>query len=137
MIAVGQFLDFLLLGSIIDLALHISQDNVFCDCMCPDEGEMLLDHGDSQRHGISRRRYILFNSVNPDLSGCHVVDPVQDIHDRTLAGAVFAEQSNDFALAQLDGDIVVGQHFREPFADAVDLYHRRLCFLFLFHKGPP
>ena len=47
------------------------------------------------------------------------------------------QQSNDFAFVQLDGDIVVGQHLREPFADAVDLYHRRLCFLFLFHKGPP
>ena len=37
MIAVGQFLDLLLLGSVIDPALHISKNDVFRNCMCPDE----------------------------------------------------------------------------------------------------
>ena len=96
---------------------------------------MLLDHGDPQRHGIPWRRNILFYSVDPDLSGRHMIDPVQDIHDRTLAGAVFAEQSNDLSLVQIDGDIVVGQHLREALADMVDLHHRRLYVLFPFHKG--
>ena len=134
LVAVGQFLDLFLLRCIIDLASDIAEDDVFCNCMCSDKGKMLLDHGDSQSHGIPRRCNILLHSIDPDLSGCHMVDPVQDIHDRALAGSVLAQQRDDLSLVQRDGDIVVRQHLRKTLADVVDLNHR-LYVLILFHIG--
>ena len=95
---------------------------------------MLLDHRDPQSHGIPRRCNILLHSIDPDLSGCHMVDPVQDIHDRALAGSVLAQQRDDLSLVQRDGDIVVRQHLRKTLADVVDLNHR-LYVLILFHIG--
>ena len=46
------------------------------------------------------------------------VQPVQDVHQRGLAGAVFAQQGVDFSLAQVEIYLVIGQHTRELFGDA-------------------
>ena len=47
-----------------------------------------------------------------------MIQAVQDIHQRGFAGAVFTQQGMDFALAQVEIDIVVGQHAREMLGDA-------------------
>ena len=38
-------------------------------------------------------------SVDPDLAGIRVVEPEEDVHQRRFAGAVFAEQGVNLALA--------------------------------------
>ncbi|MNU04578.1 hypothetical protein D3C72_2490520 [compost metagenome] len=42
----------------------------------------------------------------------------EDVHQRRLAGAVFAEQRNHFAALQLEGNGVVGDERAEPLGDA-------------------
>ena len=48
-----------------------------------------------------------------DLALVRVVEPVEDVHQRRLAGAVLAEQRVHLALAQVEVDVVVGDDARE------------------------
>ena len=55
-----------------------------------------------------------------DLDGAVVglLHAVQDLHQRRLAGTVLADDGVDGAAADVDVDVVVGDHAREPLADA-------------------
>ena len=54
------------------------------------------------------------------------VEPVEDVHQRRLAGAVLAEQRVHLAAAEVEVDVVVGEHAREPLRDPAQLEERRL-----------
>ena len=58
------------------------------------------------------------------LVGC--VEPVEDVHQRRLAGAVLAQQRVHLAAAQVEVDVVVGEHAREPLGDPAELEERRV-----------
>ena len=47
-----------------------------------------------------------------------IVDAVQDLEDRRLAGAVLAEQGVDLAGADVEGDVLEGAHAAETLRDA-------------------
>ena len=90
---------------------------------------MLVHHPDAQRNGIVGRvdRHIL--AADQDLALIRFVQAVQDVHQRRLPGAVFAEQSVDLSLLQRQIDVIVGQHSGECLRDASKLQygrHRRI-----------
>ena len=52
-------------------------------------------------------------ALDPDLALLGRVEPVEDVHQRRLAGAVLAEERVHLALAQVEADVVVGDDARE------------------------
>ena len=56
-----------------------------------------------------------------DLALVGAVQPVEDVHERRLAGAVLAEEGVDLALLDGQVDVVVGDHAGEPLRDAAKL----------------
>ena len=50
-----------------------------------------------------------------------LIEPVEDVHQRALAGAVFSQQGVDLPLLQGQVDVVVGQHAGETFGDVAQL----------------
>ena len=56
-----------------------------------------------------------------DLALVRVVEPVEDAHERRLAGAVLAEQRVHLAVAQVEVDVVVREHARKLLRDPVEL----------------
>jgi hypothetical protein len=59
-----------------------------------------------------------------------VVEPVEDVHERRLAGAVLAEQRVHLAGGHVEVDVVVGQHAGEALGDPAKLQNR-----WLVHDG--
>ena len=64
-------------------------------------------------------------TVDQDLAGVGGMRARQHAHQRALAGAVAADQSNHFARVQVDGDVVDGVHAAERHADIAQLDQRR------------
>ena len=60
-------------------------------------------------------------AVHADLALVRVVEPVEDVHERRLAGAVLAEERVHLALRELEVDVVVRDDAREPLRDAAEL----------------
>ena len=60
-------------------------------------------------------------AVEADLAGVGLQDAVDHLDQRRLAGAVLAEQRVDFARADREADVVVGEHAREGLGDAAEL----------------
>ena len=56
-------------------------------------------------------------AVDQDLALVRLVEPVEDVHQRRLAGAVLAEQRVHLALAQVEVDAVVRDDAGEPLRD--------------------
>ena len=54
-----------------------------------------------------------------------LVEPVEDVHQRRLAGAVLAEQRVHLAAAEVEVDVVVRDDAREALRDAAQLEDRR------------
>ena len=67
-----------------------------------------------------------------DLALVRVVEPVEDVHQRRLAGAVLAEQGVDLALAEVEVDVVVRDDPGKALRDVAHLEHgsRRIS-----HRG--
>ena len=74
---------------------------------------MLVHHADPRVDRLPRRVDPQRLAIQPKLALVRVVEPVEDVHQRGLAGAVLAEQGVHFALAQVEVDTVVGHHSRE------------------------
>ena len=64
--------------------------------------------------------------LEPDLALVGRVQPVEDVHQRRLAGAVLAEQGVNLAVPQIEIDVVVGEHARELLRDPAELEDRGL-----------
>ena len=56
--------------------------------------------------------------LQQDLALVGLVEPVEDVHQRRLAGAVLAEERVHLAAADVEVDVVVGDDARELLADA-------------------
>ena len=54
------------------------------------------------------------------------LNPVEDLHQRGLAGTVLADDGVNGALAHLQADVAVGDHSREALGDAGQLNGQRL-----------
>ena len=58
--------------------------------------------------------------VDHDASVVGRIHPVEDAHQRGLAGPVLADERVDLARPELQGDVVVRQHTGEPFGDVLE-----------------
>ena len=74
----------------------------------------------------SRRVDRHFLAVQEDLALVRVVEPVEDAHERRLAGAVLAEQGMDLTTDELEVDVVVGERTREALRDSAHLENQRV-----------
>ena len=64
--------------------------------------------------------------MQEDLAGIRTVEPVEDVHQRRLAGAVFAQERVHLTAPDIELDVVVGDDTRELLADAAHLEHQVL-----------
>ena len=64
--------------------------------------QFLVDHADAEalrRRGV---RNLDFRTLEPNLAGVALVDAVEDLHERRLAGAVLADQCMDLARKEVE-----------------------------------
>ena len=83
-----------------------------------DQHEVLVHHADAVLDRRLGRAELGRLAVDPDLALVRLVEAVDDVHQRRLAGAVLAEQRVHLALAQVEVDAVVrddaGEALRDP-----------------------
>ena len=73
---------------------------------------MLVDHADAEVDGLQRRSDADGPAVDAHLALVGLVEPVEDAHERRLAGAVLPEQRVDLAGPQVEVDAIVGDDRR-------------------------
>ena len=78
------------------------------------EHEVLVHHADAELDRLRRRVDLDRLAVHADLALVGVVEPVQDRHQRRLAGAVLAQQGVHLAGPQVEVDPVVRDDGTEP-----------------------
>jgi hypothetical protein len=78
---------------------------------------MLVDHADTRGHRVARALEADQLVVNEDLAAIGVVQPVEDVHQGALAGAVLAEQSMDLTGADHQVNRIVGDQRAEALGD--------------------
>ena len=110
-----------------DRARHrfLAEQDVLGDGEDGDQHEVLVDHVDAARDRVRGTRDGDFLAVEQDRPLVRPGQPVEDVHERRLAGAVLAEQGVDLAGADLQIDLVVGDHARIALGDAPHLEGRR------------
>ena len=86
-----------------------------------DEHEVLVHHADARVDRVLRGRERDGLAVQPDLALVGLVQPVEDVHQRRLAGAVLTEQRVNLAARQFEVDMVVGDDARERLDDPAHL----------------
>ena len=75
---------------------------------------MLVDHADAAGDRIGRAgRCVTGSAVEQDLALVGRGQPVEDVHQGRLAGAVLAEQGVDLAGPDVEVDVVVGDDARD------------------------
>ena len=98
-----------------------AEDDVLGDRHHRDEHEVLVHHADPGLDRVLRGGERDRLAVEQDLARVGLVEPVEDVHQRRLAGAVLAEQRVHLALRQLEVDVVVGDDARERLRDPAHL----------------
>ena len=74
---------------------------------------MLVDHADAPVDGVGRVADADRLAVDQDLARIRRGKPVQDVHQRGLAGAVLAEEGVNLAGPQIEVDAVVRHDARD------------------------
>src|SRR6266849_1372722 len=92
-----------------------------------DEHEVLVDHADAKPDGVAGAGDLCRCAVDEDLARVGVNEPVQDVHQRALAGPVLPHQSVDLALAHREVDVIVGDHPGPGLGDAAHLNGIRIA----------
>ncbi len=62
-----------------------------------------------------------------DLARIGLVEPVEDVHERRLPGAVLAEERMHLAAREIEAHVVVGEHARELLHDPAHLENGCAC----------
>jgi hypothetical protein len=95
-----------------------AEDDVLRDGEDRNEHEVLVHHPDARLDRVARGTEDDRLPAQEDLAGVGLVEAVQDVHQRRLAGAVLAEERVHLALADVERDIVVGEDTRELLPDS-------------------
>ncbi len=107
----------------------MTEEDVLGDGEGRDQTEFLEDHADAEGAGIVGRANLDRIAVDRDLPLVRRVDPLQDLHQGRLAGAVAADEGVHLALAQVEVDPVQDADAGETLADPGHPYrdgvHRR------------
>ena len=90
----------------------------------PDEREVLGHHPDPGGDRDARRGHRDGAAVDADLARVGSGQPIQDAHQRRLAGAVLPEKGMDLPAADREIDPVVGNEAPEPLGDPPELDDR-------------
>jgi hypothetical protein len=90
---------------------------------------MLMNHPNAMGDRIVGAFDLDGLSVDHDASTVRTIEPIQDVHQRRLAGPVLAEQRMDLAGAYIEAHIVVGDDVPEPPRDMNKLYLGQTCAL--------
>ncbi len=96
---------------------------------------MLVDHADAKPDGVAGAGDLCLCAVDEDLAGVGVNEPVQDVHQRALAGSVLPHQRVDLAGAYRQVDVIVGDHPGPGLGDAAHV-DRELFRLPCAHSVP-
>ena len=100
----------------------LAEQDVLGDGQDGDQHEVLVDHADAAGDGVRRaRRSVTGVAVEQDLALVRAGQPVEDVHQGGLAGAVLAEQGVDLAGPDVEVDVVVGDDARIALGDAAHL----------------
>src|SRR5690606_7215470 len=83
-----------------------------------DEHEVLVHHADAEVDRVAGAADRDLLAVHEDLAGVGLLEPVEDLHQRRLAGAVLADQRVDLAPLDLEVDVVVREDEPEALGDA-------------------
>ncbi len=83
--------------------------------------EVLVHHADAAVDGVARRAHPRRLALDPDLALVGVIQAVEDVHQRRLAGAVLAQQRMHFAEPEIEADVVVGDDPGEALRDSPQL----------------
>ncbi len=89
------------------------------------EHEVLVHHADAGRDRVARTADLHRLVVDQDLALVGLEQPVEDVHQRRLAGAVLAEQGMDLAGLDGQGYVVVGHEVAEALGDAAQFESQR------------
>src|SRR5690606_9324418 len=103
-----------------------SQSQVLGNGQRSDQLEMLVNHTDARRSGLSGRIKV---NCSPLESNGSTVGPDQardDVHQGRFARTVFTKDSDDLARANVKANLVVGHQAAEPFGNGVEL--QQSCF---------
>ena len=95
----------------------VAEHDVLGDGEDRDQHEVLVDHADPGRHGVAGPGEVLDDVVEHDLALVGLVEAVEDVHQRGLAGAVLTQQAVDLAGQDLERDPVVGHQRAEALGD--------------------
>ena len=90
------------------LGVLVAEGDVLGDGEDGDQHEVLVHHADAGRHRVARTLEGDRLAVDQDLAPVGLVEPVEHVHQRALAGAVLAEQGVDLAGLDRQVDGVVG-----------------------------
>ena len=103
----------------------VAEHHVLRDGEHRDEHEVLVDHADAGGHRVAGAGERHGRVVDEDLAAVGVVQPVEHVHQRALAGAVLPEQRVDLARLDDEVDVVVGDQRPEGLGDALQLQLHR------------
>ncbi len=82
---------------------------------------MLVHHADSVPDGVLRRVERDGLASDEDLAFVGPVEPVEDVHQRRLAGPVLPQQRVHLPAAEVEIDVVVGDDARKALRDPAEL----------------
>jgi hypothetical protein len=100
-------------------ARFAAEKDVLGDSEFGEEVEFLVDDCHAGGLGVAGAGEADELAIDRDLALVGREDPGEDVHERALAGAVFAEQGVESAAADCDLHVVEGAHAGERFADAL------------------
>jgi hypothetical protein len=98
-----------------------SEHDVLGDRHHRDEHEVLVHHSDPRRDRLVRRPESHPLGLHEDLAAVGLVEPVEDVHQRRLAGTVLAEERVHLPAAEVEVDVVVREHTRKLLGDPAEL----------------
>ena len=95
-----------------------TEDDVLRDREHRHQHEVLVDHADAGVDGVLGVAEIRGLAVDEDLALIRAVEPRENVHQRGFAGAVLAEQAQNFARADFQVHVGVRYHRAEALGDA-------------------
>src|SRR5207248_2300609 len=100
--------------------------DVLEDRHVPGEREVLVDHLDADRMGLTRAHEAHRLAGEDDLALAWLEQPGEDLHQGRFTGAVVADDAEHLAAGEVEIDMVERSDRAEIFGDATRLEKRRL-----------
>jgi hypothetical protein len=83
-----------------------------------------MDEGDAEAHGVGNAADLDGFVIKKNFAGVGLVHATEDFHEGGFSGAVFADESEDFAALDAEADVIEGDDAREAFPDGAQFEKR-------------